>query len=115
MTTVDVSVNVTQTITRRGPYYQYAERFLGITGVPSQDVTSWSISDIAINTYEEADPDHYYLLSTNDRHVTNFFRLSREGFILPINQRQLPELPGTVYGREKSVSSPSVYRFINTS
>lgn len=105
-TTVDVSVNVTQTITRRGPYYQYAERFLGITGVPSQDVTSYSISDIVINTYEEADPDHYYLLSTNDRHVTNFFSLSREGFILPINQRQLPELPGIVYGHEKPASSP---------
>jgi hypothetical protein len=105
-TTVDVSVNVTQTITRRGPYYQYAERFLGIPGVPSQDATTWRIGDIEINTYEEADAGHYYLLSTNDRHVTNFFRLSREGFILPINQRQLPELQGTRYGLEKTETSP---------
>jgi hypothetical protein len=105
-TTIDVSVEVLQIITKRGPYYQYAERFLGIAGVPSQDMTRWRINNVEIDSYEETDPDHFYLLSTNDRYVTNFFQLSAEGFILPVNQRQLPELQSQMLGREKSPERP---------
>lgn len=105
-TTLTVSVEATQTIIYRGPYYQYAERFLGISDVPAQDVTSWKINNVEIDSYSEADPDHYYSLVTNDRHVTNFFRLGKEGFVLPINHRQLPELKSNMHIEEKEVKRP---------
>ena len=100
-TTLKVSVEATQVITKRGPYYQYAERYLGISGVPGQNTTSWRIDNVKLDSYQEADPNHYYVLETNDRHVTNFFKLNAEGFILSVNQRQLPELSGHMYRREK--------------
>lgn len=105
-TTVRVSIDAVQTITRRGPYYQYAERYLGIPGVPESDEISWQIGNINIETYEEADPEHYYLLKTNDRHVTNFFKLQKEGFILPVNQRQLPELEGVINPTAAEIADP---------
>ena len=105
-TTLKVSVEATQIITRRGPYYQYAERYLGISDVPVRDETGWRISNVSIDSYQEADPDHYYILATNDRHVTNFFRLNAEGFILPVNQRQLPELAGTITPDTEKIRAP---------
>jgi hypothetical protein len=59
-----------------------------------------------ISPFLESDPNHYYLLSTKDSHVTNFFRLREEGFIIPINQRQLPELQTSVPGRERTYDHP---------
>ena len=105
-TTLKLSVEASQVITRRGPYYQYAERYLGISGAPGQDETKWRISNVSIDSYQEADPDHYYILATNDRHVTNFFRLDAEGFILPVNQRQLPELAGSIIPGRADIKDP---------
>lgn len=105
-TTVSIGVEAVQTITRRGPYHQYAERYLGISGVPDSDAVSWKIGNINIETYEEADPEHYYLLKTNDRHVTNFLNLQKEGFILPVNQRQLPELEGVINPTAAEITDP---------
>lgn len=105
-TTLKVTVEATRVITRRGPYYQFAERYLGISEVPSQNSNEWRIDNVRIGSYQEADPGQYYLLRTNDRHVTNFFRLNAEGFILPVNQKQLPELEGFVYRREQERDEP---------
>lgn len=105
-TTLKVSVEATQIINRRGPYYQYAERYLGITDVPDEDLTRWIINNIEIDSYQEADGNHYYLLSTNDRHVTNFLKLGSEGFILPVNQRQLPELDRDIQSQVREPGTP---------
>lgn len=105
-TTLRVSVEATRIITRRGPYYQFAERYLGISDVPATNENSWRIDNVKIRSYQEADPDHYYMLKTNDRHVTNYFKLNAEGFILPANQKQLPELEGHVYRMEHEKGEP---------
>jgi hypothetical protein len=105
-TTLKVTVEATRVITRRGPYYQFAERYLGISGVPAQNSNRWRIDNVKMASYQEADPDQYYVLRTNDRHVTNYFRLNAEGFILPVSQRQLPELEGFVYRREQETDEP---------
>ncbi len=108
-TTMKVTVEATQVITRRGPYYQFAERYLGISGVPAIDETTWRIDNVKINSYQEADPDHYYVLTTNDRHVTNYFTLKSEGFILPVNQKQMPEFEGHIYLRETGDDEDILY------
>ncbi len=108
-TTLRITVEAVQLTTRRGPYYQFAERYLGISGVPERNFDQWLIGNIIIESYQEADPDHYYLLETNDRHVTNFFRLGAEGFILPVNQKQLPDLEGYSMAADARIKEP-VYK-----
>ncbi len=105
-TTLRVTVDATQVTTRRGPYHQYAERYLGISGVPERNYDRWLIDNIRIESYQEADPDQYYLLETNDRHVSNFFKLSTEGFILPVNQKQLPDLEGHHFTGNAGIKDP---------
>ncbi len=105
-TTLRITVGAVQVTTRRGPYYQYAERYLGISGVPERNYDRWLIDNLIIESYQEADPDHYYLLETNDRHVTNFFKLGAEGFILPVNRKQLPDLEGHSMPADARIKEP---------
>ncbi|MFO7924889.1 MAG: DUF4831 family protein [Bacteroidales bacterium] len=106
MTTLKIKVEASRVIVRRGPYYQYAEKYLGITDVPDRDEIKWEIDNIEIKTCQEADPDHYYLLKTNDRHVTNFFKLGDEGYILPVNKKQLPETESSGQNIEEIPETP---------
>jgi hypothetical protein len=105
-TTLKVSVEATQIRQYRGPYYQYAERFLGISGVIAEDNTRWILNNAEIESYQEADPEHYYSLVTNSPHVTNFFRLEKEGFVIPVNSRQFPEQKNLIRGGTGEVEEP---------
>jgi hypothetical protein len=90
-TSLQFNIETTRTVTRRGPYYQFAEKYLGISGVPVNDSEIWAISDIQIKALEEADPENYYMLVAKNVHSFAFLRLAREGFILPIHQSQITD------------------------
>ncbi|HER08435.1 MAG TPA: DUF4831 family protein [Bacteroides sp.] len=45
-----------------GPYWEYAEKFLGIGEVIRQPSSSWDILDVEISHHTEADPGHLYSL-----------------------------------------------------
>lgn len=84
-TNLEFTVETTRILTRRGPYYQFAEKYLGISGVPAQDKEEWVISGIGLNTREEADPERYFVLVAENIHSFSYLRLVREGFIIPIH------------------------------
>lgn len=90
LTTLRFYVSADEIVTKRGPYYQYAERFLGLPGVPAEDARKWNISDVKIRQYTEADPEHNYFLLTNEKHVKSYFRLTSQGFILPMTGEHTP-------------------------
>jgi hypothetical protein len=83
-TSLEFTVETTRILTRRGPYYQFAEKYLGISGVPAQDTEQWFISGVSLNSREEADPDRYFVLTAENIHSFSYLRLVREGFIIPI-------------------------------
>ncbi len=90
LTTLRFHITAAEVVTKRGPYYQYAERFLGLLDVPAEDTRNWNISDVNIRHYSEADPDHNYFLLTNEKHVKSYFRLTSQGFILPMTGDHTP-------------------------
>ncbi len=105
-TTIRVTVETTRVTTIKGPYFQYADKYLGITDAPSRDEVEWIISGVSTSNYQESDPDHFYMLKTNNRHVTNFFKLSDEGFILPVNHKQIPDLDDLTHSLTPEYKSP---------
>ncbi len=84
-TTLTVDVTVRKTMFRHGPYYQYAEKYLGITEVSNEDWVEWNISDIKIRGEEEIDPEQYYMLESNGPLEVNVFALTKSGLILTPN------------------------------
>lgn len=46
-----------------GPYWEYAERFLGISEVIRQKSNHWQIRDVRVIPHEELDPQQFYSLN----------------------------------------------------
>jgi hypothetical protein len=84
-TVFDVEVVVDKKVTKPGPFAAYAERFLGITGVPTRETTVYSISEIRVNTHPEKDPDQMYRIETEGKHFGARVSLTPDGLIRGIN------------------------------
>jgi len=87
-TSFKIKIEVVKTRTIRGPYYRFAEKLLSIKDVPKQNSNSYSISRVNLETYEEADPGHVYLVRqvSGQTDLSGLLELDREGLIF--NNRQ---------------------------
>ena len=56
--TIDITVTRIDRIA--GPYAKYASKYLGIKDPVLQNITTYDLADISINTYAEPDPEQYY-------------------------------------------------------
>ncbi len=88
MTIFTFEVQVERTIELPGPYAEYAEELLGFENVIMNENEYWSILDISVNSYEEADPSEYYVIESDNIFHSNVLALKKEGLILDLN----PEL-----------------------
>src|SRR5271166_1967795 len=61
-TTLELSIETTKTIVKKGVYAEYADKYLRIKHVPQEDSQTWAITDTKIETRTEADPSGYYTL-----------------------------------------------------
>lgn len=84
-TVIRVNVTAERINYFRGPYYQYAEMYLGLSDVISENGHKWRISAVEFETYPIADTNNIYLIETNN--VQNYlqFQINKDGFIQSIN------------------------------
>ncbi len=82
-TGIRVTVEATQEKYFHGPYFQFAEALLGIENAPATDSESWTIKDIQIETFSEADPDQVYKAMGNAAFLLS---LTESGTLAGINK-----------------------------
>jgi hypothetical protein len=81
-TVLAIKVKVKRTTTYCGPYFAYAEEFLGIKGVPAENKTEWELDSISILPFKESDPEELYSLKIEKGfNAKSFFELNEFGFI----------------------------------
>ena len=101
-TTFHIEVIARKTVYKKGPYYRYAEKYLGITEIIPESSVKWTINDINISSYEEIDPDHYYVIESDGFLETNALAMTKAGLILTPNPEiynKQPTLEGLVSER----------------
>ena len=82
-TVLAIKVKVKKTNTFCGPYFAYAEEFLGIKSAPTENKVEWNIDSIDIFPFKESDPDETYALKIEKGfNAKSFFELTESGFIL---------------------------------
>ncbi len=91
-TVLDVEVVVDKKITNPGPFAAYAERMLGLTGVPTRQSVVYSISEIRVTTHAEKDPGQMYRIETTGKPVGARVSLTADGLIRGINLPVNPEV-----------------------
>ena len=83
-TGISVTLEVTKTLIKKGPFAAYAQKYLHISNVPLEDSESWKITDVRISSQIEADPSQYYAITykTYPENLSNLLSVSNKGIIL---------------------------------
>lgn len=91
-TRIDIDITVTKTITKAGPYAQFAEKFLSITGVPKTDAEAFEISEVKIKPVNEPDPGQFYAISYKNypSNLEKLFSLTQQGLMLDLSKSWSP-------------------------
>lgn len=85
LTAFDFTVIAEKRILKAGPYYQYAEQFLGLRDVITQDQVIWQLKEVRINPVTEVDPSQYYIIESDGLMQTNVLALKKSGLVLDIS------------------------------
>ncbi len=81
-----------------GPYYEYAEKYMGIEDVPEKEISIWQITDVSIHTYNDIDPEQYYILEPEGKMNIDFNKLIQNGNVLPVNKSVDNNFSSEFYG-----------------
>lgn len=84
-TSINIEVHGTQEIFFAGPYAKYANKYLGIN-VETEDRTSYTITEVKMKPYIEADITKRYLIDTEDKNADlTFLKMTNCGLIATAN------------------------------
>lgn len=86
LTSLVIEVNAIQTIEKPGPFYKYAERFLGTTDFISESKREWSLKDVDVRYRTEPDPTKCYHIAINKKTTAANIQLNGKGVILSVNE-----------------------------
>jgi len=131
-TVLKISADVLEVKTYRGPYYRFAEKYLGITNVPQENKTEWILTKVTIETLTEADPEQYFVVyaEKGSFNYDKILQLSKEGLLVDLNRLSTPVIiseigdqryiePGVLFTdlsvkRNIELSSDTLYKTILT-
>ena len=87
-TVLRMDVDIVRTTKIKGPYADFAKKYLAIDKVIEAENTVWKIDDINISSYEDADPQQIYKVKTGEELVMfrNFFELSKQGLVIDMSK-----------------------------
>ncbi len=95
LTAVHVDLTAKREVARRGPFYQYAKKYLGDATPVTEDSERWTLTSVDIFTYGVADPESQFLMQLKPGSVTSIC-VAEDGMLLGINaEAEAPETPET--------------------
>lgn len=91
---LEVKTKITKEVP--GKYFQYAERYLGLTDVCQSEKTVHEIEDVKLFQRAVADSKHsYYILNSKKGKEQNSIELTKDGFLASVNGNHYVETNNT--------------------
>jgi hypothetical protein len=107
-TVVKIEVKIDRIENYKGPYADFALRFLGLKNVVAANSIDYKISDITITTYPEPDPDQYYFVEMGDKiskgEKSGILSLNDAGVILGTMPENIDTVSKTVHRSDRDES-----------
>jgi hypothetical protein len=119
-TVITVEADISKTYKIKGPYSDFANKFLGLVNMIKENSVTYGLDDIKINSYSIPDPDEYYFVEIpKGCHHKNsvLLQLSESGVISSINDfgrtnlHADPSDPAVALSEE--LSEPPAQSFVN--
>lgn len=113
-TSLVVVVEVTKTVRKAGPYYQYAEKYLGVKNAIVKDETYYELGKVRLINRGIPDPERTYIVEFKAGTVAPYAYLTEDGLLCSINAEYTPEQSEEEATAKKNkgvtkVSDPSVF------
>jgi len=86
-----VNAEVTKVTVKAGTYFRYAERYLGIKDVATEDEVYYELGKVTLVNKGVPDPDNKYFIEFKQKTVAPFAYLTRDGLLCAINDDYTPE------------------------
>ena len=105
-TSLIVTVEEIKTTCMAGPYFRYAERYLGIKDVVMEDNVSYELGKVSLINKGIPDNENTYVVEFRSNTVAPYVYLTEDGLLCSINTEYDPSVPVTV--RETGSVEPAV-------
>ena len=112
ITSFIVNAEVTKVTVKAGSYYRYAERYLGVKDVATEDAVYYILGKVTLVNKGIPDKDNTYNIEFKQKTVAPFAYLTRDGLICAINEDYTPEIVDEerlVEQKSTAISPTSVY------
>lgn len=90
-TSLVVNAEVTKVTCKAGPYYQYAEKYLGVKDAVREDKLYYELGKVSLFNKGIPDPDNTYVVEFKSGTVAPYAYLTEEGLLCSINAEYTPE------------------------
>ncbi len=112
LTTFKVTIEVTKTTIKKGPYAEYSEKFLHIKNAPIRDSQKWSITGAKMELITEPDPSAYFTITYKiyPDNIDKLLSVSDKGVILDFSKSYLNIINQNYPVKTDSVFDPLIYK-----
>lgn len=90
-TSLVVDAEVTKVTCKAGPYYKYAEKYLGVKDAITEDKVYYELGKIDLSNKGMPDADNTYIVEFKGGTVAPYAYLTEEGLLCSINTEYAPE------------------------
>ena len=90
-TSLVVEAEVTKVTCKAGPYYKYAEKYLGVKDAITEDKVYYELGKITLDNKGVPDADNTYIVEFKGGTVAPYAYLTEEGLLCSINAEYTPE------------------------
>ncbi|BAX79246.1 DUF4831 family protein [Labilibaculum antarcticum] len=84
-TVVKLNVTAEKIVLKRGPFADYAKKYLNISDVVTADGVEWELKSIDVSTHGEVDPEQYHKITTSVDYEPSLISLTPAGLIRGFN------------------------------
>jgi len=85
LTVFEFEITAARTLGVPGPYARYAAEMIGLDNIIEQEHEYWTLTDVRLKTFEELDPEHFYVIQGTSLMQSNLLSLKESGLVLDIN------------------------------
>ena len=100
-TSLVVEAEVTKVTCKAGPYYQYAEKYLGVKEAIAEDAIYYELGKVRLINRGLPDADNTYIVEFKPGTVAPYAYLTEEGLLCAINTEYEPEASPTNTARKQ--------------
>ena len=79
-----VELEAIKTVEKSGPYYRYADKYLGVQNIITENNTNWKLNNIKLIPGAVADKDNSYIVTYKSGYSPSFY-INEDGILCSIN------------------------------